>query len=189
MTGLECGFYKNDRMKAGHISICAACSTKRTLARRKERRDPNYVDGRKTRPKMSDEERIQRNREKALRYFHSNLEKVRERGREYAKKRHAADPTLKRRVMLKAKYGLTPDEWQGMFEGQGCRCAICGSDQPNAKAGWNTDHCHKTGHVRFILCAHCNRGLGAFKDNPEIMRKAADMIEAINKKFVEAIHE
>ena len=189
VAGLNCGFYKNDRMRTGHISTCVLCHSKKTVAHRKERRDPNYVDGRKNRPKMSEEERLRRNREKSLIYYRKNLEKVRERGREYAKKRHAADPTLKRRAMLKSKYRLTPDEWQSMFERQGCKCAICGSDQPNAKAGWNTDHCHKTGRVRFILCAHCNRGLGAFKDNPEIMRKAADMIEAINDRPVGAIHE
>ena len=150
------------------------------MAQRRSRHDPNYVDGRKMRPKMSEDERLARNREKSLRYYHSNLERVRKKHREYAKARHAADPSLKRRSKLKANYGMTPEEWQAMFEAQGCRCAICGSDEPNAKAGWNTDHCHKSGRVRFILCAHCNRGLGAFRDNPDWMRKAADMLEARN---------
>ena len=177
-VGPECGFYRNDRMTSGHLSICVSCHSVRVMAQRLSRRDPNYVDGRKTRPKMSEEERLARNREKALRYYHSNLEKVRERSREYAKARHTSDPSLKRRSRLKAKYGMTPEEWQAMFEAQDCKCAICGSDNPNAKAGWNTDHCHKSGRVRFILCAHCNRGLGAFRDNPNWMRKAADMLEA-----------
>lgn len=129
---------------------------------------------------MTEGERLQRNREKALRYYRNNLEKVRERGRKYAKARHAADPSFKRKARLKANYGMTPEEWLAMFEAQGCRCAICGSDNPNAKAGWNTDHCHKSGKVRFILCAHCNRGLGAFRDNPEWLRKAAEMLEKIH---------
>jgi hypothetical protein len=109
------------------------------------------------------------------------LDSCRKKGREYAVARHAADPSLKRRAKLKEKYDLTPDQWQAMFEAQGCRCAICQSDKPNAKAGWNTDHCHKTGRVRFILCAHCNRGLGAFRDDPALMRRAADMLEEIQK--------
>lgn len=129
---------------------------------------------------MTEGERLQRNREKALRYYRNNLEKVRERGRKYAKARHSADTSFKRKARLKANYGMTPEEWLAMFEAQGCRCAICGSDNPNAKAGWNTDHCHKSGKVRFILCAHCNRGLGAFRDNPEWLRKAAEMLEKIN---------
>lgn len=128
---------------------------------------------------MTEGERLQRNREKALRYYWGNLEKVRARHREYAKARNADDPSLKRRARLKASYGMTPEEWLEMFEAQGCRCAICGSDKPNAKTGWNTDHCHKSGKVRFILCAHCNRGLGAFRDNPEWLRRAAEMLEEI----------
>lgn len=179
VSGPDCGFYRNDRMLSGHLSRCVSCHTARVMAQRKARRDPNHIDGRKTRSKMSEDERLKRNREKSLKYYYENLDKVRERGREYARKRHANDPTLKRRSMLKTKYKLTPDEWMGMFEAQGCRCAICRSESPNAKAGWNTDHCHKTGRVRFILCAHCNRGLGAFRDSPELMRKAADMLEEI----------
>lgn len=182
VAGPECGFYRNERMRSGHISTCVSCHTERTIRQRKDRRDPSYVDGRKTRPKMSEEERLQRSRDKSLRYYHSNLNVCREKGRDCARVRHAADPSLKRRAMLKTKYSLTPEQWQEMFEAQGCKCAICGSDKPNAKAGWNTDHCHKTGLVRFILCAHCNRGLGAFRDNTGWMRKAADMLDAINVK-------
>jgi DNA repair exonuclease SbcCD ATPase subunit len=122
-------------------------------------------------------------------YYHRNLDECRRKGRETAKARHAADPALKRRNKLKSDYGMTPEQWQAMFEAQGRKCAICGSEHPNAKPGWNTDHCHKTGRVRFILCAHCNRGLGAFRDNPEIMRKAADMLEAIQDKRVETRHD
>ena len=39
------------------------------------------------------------------------------------------------------------------------------------------DHCHKTGRVRFLLCRHGNRGLGAFFDSPNLMRRAARVLE------------
>lgn len=169
-------FYRNSGGKYGLTPRCKSCvnvDNKASHAARMKR-EPEKI-------------RLQANaRSKA--YYERNLDECRKKGRESAKKRHAADPSLKRRAKLKAGYNMTPEQWQGMFEAQGCRCAICRSESPNAKAGWNTDHCHKTGRVRFILCAHCNRGLGAFRDSPELMRKAADMLEEIQNQPVEAIH-
>lgn len=135
---------------------------------------------------MSEEERLQRNREKALKNYYKDIEKSRKVSRESA--RRNSNPEKKRKNKLKSEYGMTTEQWQDMFKSQGCKCAICNAADTGSKNGWNTDHCHKSGRVRFILCAHCNRGLGAFRDNPEIMRKAADMLEEIQNKPVEAIH-
>lgn len=135
---------------------------------------------------MSDEDRLQKNREKALKHYYKDIDKSRKISRESARKN--ANPEKRRKNKLSSEYGMTPEQWQTMFEAQGCKCAICNATEPGSKIGWNTDHCHKSGRVRFILCAHCNRGLGAFKDNPEIMRKAADMLEEIQNQPVEAIH-
>lgn len=167
-------FYKNLGGKFGVTPRCKPCVNEDNRVSHAERmkREPEKLKAQAT------------SRSKA--YYQRNLDECRKKGRDAARARHAANPGLKRRAKLKYDYGMTPDQWQDMFEAQGCKCAICGSENPNAKAGWNTDHCHKTGRVRFILCAHCNRGLGAFKDNPEIMRRAADMLEAIQDKPVEA---
>lgn len=50
-------------------------------------------------------------------------------------------------------------------------CAICGSPAEHI------DHDHESGKVRDRLCAACNRGLGAFQDDPELMRAAAAYVE------------
>jgi len=46
-------------------------------------------------------------------------------------------------------------------------CVICGSTEKLV-----VDHCHITNKVRGMLCNHCNRGLGHFKDNIESLEKA-----------------
>lgn len=82
-----------------------------------------------------------------------------------------------RRSWLRRKYGITPEEFDAKFAGQGGVCAICG-EPPDDPRGYNmhVDHCHQTGRVRGILCGSCNRGLGAFHDS---VRKLASAIEYI----------
>lgn len=79
---------------------------------------------------------------------------------------------------LKHKYGLTPADYARMLEEQGGVCAICGGEpQTNGKARFNVDHCHATGRVRSLLCFPCNSGIGRFKDDPELLRKAIAYLE------------
>jgi hypothetical protein len=46
-------------------------------------------------------------------------------------------------------------------------CTICGSKEKLV-----VDHCHKENFVRGMLCNHCNRGLGHFRDDPDILEFA-----------------
>ena len=59
-----------------------------------------------------------------------------------------------------------------MLEAQGGKCAICGTADFGIK-GPVLDHDHVSNHLRSVLCTTCNLGLGAFKDNPILMRAAA----------------
>jgi Recombination endonuclease VII len=70
-----------------------------------------------------------------------------------------------RNKLFKSLYNMTYEEHEALFASQGFKCAACGSVSPNSKKGWSTDHCHKTGVVRGILCHHCNVGFGHAKDN------------------------
>lgn len=51
-------------------------------------------------------------------------------------------------------------------------CDICGTREPGGSGGWHVDHNHATGRLRGVLCANCNRGLGYFKDNPDMLDAA-----------------
>lgn len=73
------------------------------------------------------------------------------------------------------RYGLMSGEYETMWANQQGKCPICTTDLSRDKRT-NIDHCHATGKVRALLCGHCNRGLGLFRDNSEILRNAANYI-------------
>lgn len=52
-------------------------------------------------------------------------------------------------------------------------CVICGSVEKLV-----VDHDHNTGQIRGMLCNHCNRGLGHFRDDPMLLEFAAQYLYA-----------
>lgn len=78
-------------------------------------------------------------------------------------------------------YGLTNKDYISMFESQMGLCSICGEQQQGITKDGETkflcvDHCHSTGQVRELLCVKCNTGLGQFRDNPELLTRAANYL-------------
>lgn len=51
-------------------------------------------------------------------------------------------------------------------------CVLCGSTKH-----LRLDHCHRTGKFRNTLCNMCNSALGLFRDNPALLRLAAQYVE------------
>lgn len=73
------------------------------------------------------------------------------------------------------RYQLSPGSVVQMLVEQGGRCGVCRT--PITIGRCHVDHCHVTGVVRGLLCATCNNGLGSFKDDPALLRAAADYLE------------
>lgn len=59
--------------------------------------------------------------------------------------------------MIAKTYGLGGDDYDGLLERQGGRCAICRA-RPRSKR-LAVDHNHATGAVRGLLCSRCNHDL------------------------------
>lgn len=99
-----------------------------------------------------------------------------------AKKR---DREATRRGHLRHRNGITVDVYDEMLEEQKGLCFICGGPPSNDRR-LSVDHDHRCcpdtkkacGRcTRALLCFDCNSALGKFKDDPELLRRAADYIE------------
>lgn len=61
---------------------------------------------------------------------------------------------------LKRRYGLTSEDQRRLRDAQDGKCGVC---RKPLKERAHTDHDHKTGAVRGMLCGGCNIALGFFE--------------------------
>lgn len=59
-------------------------------------------------------------------------------------------------------------------------CQIC--NQTDSRRKLSIDHDHVTGKIRGLLCDACNKGLGLFKDNKDLLENAKNYLESHNGK-------
>lgn len=97
------------------------------------------------------------------------------------------DPRRYLDYRYRSLFGIGLDVYEDMLAEQGGGCAICGhvptADEPRLAV----DHDHaccptpkkSCGRcVRGLLCASCNHGLGRFRDRPDLLRRAAEYLQA-----------
>ncbi len=109
----------------------------------------------------------------------NNPEKYLKRNQRWRSAHREQCAKMTRTNWLRRRYGISPDEWEMIFQAQGNRCAICKSDTPG-KQSWHLDHDHSTGRVRGILCHMCNILLGSAVDNCDNLMSAIKYLIANN---------
>jgi Autographiviridae endonuclease VII len=112
-----------------------------------------------------------RNRDKAIADVRRWQQENPDRLREYRLKNRDKRALQMRKLHLRRTFGMTIEDYDALLAAQDGGCAICG-DQPIEGQSLHVDH-HTDG-VRGILCVRCNNGLGQFKDDPELMVRAAE---------------
>lgn len=125
--------------------------------------------------RRADPEYRARQKEYMKKYRARNLERLREKDRQWQKK-NGRKATLKR-------HGITEDDYEIKLNSQNGCCAICGGEPGGRWGTFHVDHDHITGKVRGLLCDSCNLGIGKFYDNPALMRKAAEYLDLYDEKL------
>lgn len=81
----------------------------------------------------------------------------------------------------KARYGITLEQFEELLAFQGGKCAICPVTVLEDGRRLSIDHDHNCcpgtvscgNCIRGILCPNCNRGLGLFQEDVDLLKKAA----------------
>lgn len=81
--------------------------------------------------------------------------------------------------MLYTKFGLYPEDYEEMLAVNDGACWQCNEKKDYVLV---VDHCHENGHVRGLLCHHCNGG--TVGDDLERMKRRIAYIEDNTKPFM-----
>ena len=150
---------KNPQQKSGLHPACKECDKDI----RKRYRDKDIKENPEKRKKRASE------------WHKNNKDAISERHRVYYQMKKNKD-SFRNRKYLKL-YNISIDDYNDMFIHQSGKCVICGVHQSELNRRLHVDHCHETGKVRGLLCGKCNRGLGLFCDNTQLVSNALKYLE------------
>ena len=151
-------FYRSARGSAGLRSYCKTCdrTAAKEYARARRLSDPEW-------------ERA-KNRRTYAKHRVARIERQRQWAKNNPNKaRNQAPKHLRRR------YGLSIEAYNQAHAAQGGACLVCGS--PEGRRRLSVDHDHLTGAFRGLLCQRCNMAIGLLRDEPRILRSAAEYLE------------
>lgn len=110
-----------------------------------------------------------------------NPDAVRHRGEKhkaYRRKWLKDNPDKRLAHVLKAKFGMSVEQYHSMRIAQNDQCAICKTTKFGGNfQRWAVDHCHSTGKIRGLLCNSCNSGIGHLGDTAAGLRAALQYLE------------
>ena len=88
--------------------------------------------------------------------------------------------SYRRGTSLKARYGITEEDFNIMHEAQNGLCALC--DKSFSKIA-RVEHCHTTGKIRGLVCDGCNLTIAffeKFQQQPELTVKIRRYLEKVS---------
>lgn len=97
--------------------------------------------------------------------------------REWDQRNPGRAKAVQRRARFYVEHGIREADYEALLAAQQGRCAICDTSKPGRRSRFSIDHCHKTNEIRGLLCDACNLGIGSLRDDPALLRKAADYLE------------
>lgn len=117
-------------------------------------------------------------KQKSAMWYSENKGKV----REYRSRTYKNKAERNKRNNLMSNYGMTVEDWNALFKAQDGCCDLCkkpfeSDDETYFGIGKRgpkgtkpvVDHDHDTEKVRALLHSKCNRALGLFEDNSQIL--------------------
>lgn len=102
--------------------------------------------------------------------------KRKEKDKRYRKENKGRRARWHREWRLRNLYGLTPEEYNYLFEKQNGCCIICGIHQSELNEKLDVEHSHDTGEVRGLACRKCNLLVGKIENNLELIDKILEYI-------------
>jgi hypothetical protein len=149
-------FYGNRSGRDGHRPECKACTN--AIRLRRYRLNPEREIARVRAWQQANPQRVKawaaRNRDK-------RLKKLRE-------------------IHLRKKFSLTIEEYAAILEAQEGVCALCRCP-PTPGISLHVDHDHATSEIRGLLCVRCNNALGLFREDPDLLKRAARYVISDSK--------
>ena len=100
----------------------------------------------------------------------------------YLRRKPAIDEKLRTQHLMR-QYKMTPEQWQGLYDSQEGKCAICCCAEMKYNNKSKTtqklcaDHDHTTGKVRGLACNRCNTILGRVNEDVNLLRAMLAYLE------------
>jgi len=161
-------FSKQNDRKSGVRSQCKDCCKKKYKPNKEKVRIKNKAWVLKNPDKISAQNKRHRDNPLYKDKIKTYMKQYREEHKEELNKNNKWS-------QIKSLYGLSKNDWELLWSEQNGCCAICGK-KFKSYAGADTDHDHKTGKGRGLLCRRCNSAIGQFNDDIELMKLAIKYI-------------
>lgn len=174
-------FYKKAEGRQGVSASCKECI--------RSSRNKRYAEDSEYRNRILERQRADANPARAKinnarsRERYRNSPDRREQVSEWGKKYNSRpEVKLKKRdYNLRKCFGIGLVDFEKMEDEQDHVCAICGNKETTERNGvqlpLHVDHNHRTGKIRGLLCNRCNRTVGLFEDNIDIMASAISYLQ------------